>query len=80
MKLFDPPKIPGTEIDRLSEEDITFNVSAMKNLLFVILCLSIPGFISAQETVDTYCMIVGTNVSLKKKVTVQVDFGEGIKI
>ena len=27
---------------------------------------------------EAYCMIVGTKVPLKKKVTVQVDFGQGI--
>ena len=30
--------------------------------------------------VETYCLIVGTKVPLKKKVTIQIDFGQGINL
>jgi hypothetical protein len=49
----------------------------MKILLMLLLAVTTVN-LSAQETTDTYCMILGTKMALKNKVKVQIDFGEGI--
>ena len=56
------------------------NIEKMKQAIILLSLFFIPFLISAQTlSVDTYCLIIGTKVPLKKKVIVQVDFGQGIK-
>lgn len=54
----------------------------MKRSLTILLLASLTTIsLMSQETTtptETYCMIIGTKVPLKKKVTVQIDFGDGI--
>jgi hypothetical protein len=52
--------------------------SAVESVRYLETSSLLDDTIAPDGTIETYCLILGTKVLLKNKVTVQIDFGQGI--